>query len=331
MSDTPLPTDSEPSPSEAAPRAPLVLRSNGTRFPLGRNVSVQPFDFRTPRFLGEAELSRLRLLSQQFVGSLGGRLAAFLRTEFNLKFVKLTTEPYVEFTRSLPSPTHLTLFKAEPLPGVGVIEMSPKLALAMTNRMLGGRGEVADADRHLTEIEIALLEEVLRLVIEEWCLQWREYCNVEGSQLGHESNARFLQGSSGDTMMVLVSLEASFGGKNERFQVAVPALMIEPLVKAIQEARRREMPVEPPKKPKQWRKAYDHIAVPVVADWLIRDLTVADILQMRVGDVMQLPRTTLDNTRLCVSNLPQFIGRAGCENGKVAVQIQRNLTQNPAA
>ena len=310
--------------------APPVFRPDGTRFPAGRPVSVQPFDFRTPRFLGEAELSRLRFLAQQFVASLGGRMAAYLRAEFNLKFGRIHTLQYGEFTRSLPGSTYLTLFKAEPLPGVGVVELPPKLAMSITNRMLGGRGELAEADRHLTEIEMALLFEVVGFVIEEWCLQWREYANLEPSQLGHETNARFLQGSSSDTMMALLTMDASFAGNEGAIQVAVPVKMLEPLVKAIQEARRREMPVEPAPKPKQWRKAYDHIGVPVVADWLLKDLTVSDILEMRVGDVMQLPRAIIDKTRLCVSGQPQFVGRAGCENGKVAVQIQRSYTNKTA-
>jgi len=309
---------------------PQLFRADGTRFPAGKPVSVQPFDFRTPRFLGETELSRLRIMAQQFVGSLAGRMAAYLRAEFNLRFGRIATLQYGEFTRSLPSSTHLTLFKAEPLPGVGVVELPPKLAMAITNRMLGGRGELAEADRHLTEIEMALLFEVLSIVIEEWCLQWREYSNLEGSQLGHETNARFLQGSSSDAMMVLLTMDATFAGNEGTIQIAVPARMLEPLVKAIQEARRREMPSESAPKPTKWRKAYDHIGVPVVADWLLKDLTVSDILEMRVGDVMQLPRIIIDRTRVCVSGQPQFIGRAGCENGKVAVQIQRNYTNKTA-
>ncbi len=307
-----------------------IYRHNGGRFPQEKQVRVEPFDFRTPRFLAEPDISRLRTSHQQFVASLSGRIASFLRAEFNLRFAGLTTSSFADFTRSISSPTHLTLFKAEPLPGVAVLEIQPRLAIAMINRRLGGPGTVAEVDRHLTEIEIAILEDILAMVIEEWCQQWREYCNVEGSQIGHETSARFLQGMTNDSVMLVMVLEATFGGRTEGMQLAMPAHMLEPLMKVVKEVRSREIPKENPTKPKQWRAAYDHIGVPVVADWTVPGITVGDLLRLRVGDVLELPRTTIENTRVCVSNVPRFFGKAGCENSKVAVQIQREAPKNTA-
>ena len=77
------------------------------------------------------------------------------------------------FAENLPSPAHLCLFKAEPLSGVGVLDINPRLALTLVDRMSGGRGHSVKTERYLTEIETALLEDILNVVLEEWCVQWK--------------------------------------------------------------------------------------------------------------------------------------------------------------
>ena len=119
-------------------------------------AKVEAYDFRNPAFLSEGELRRLRLLHEDFIRYLSARLSLYLRMEFGLKMAKLTTVTYSKFTDSLPNPTHISLFKVEPLVGVGVLDINPRLALTIADRLLGGRGHSVKAERYLTEIEIAL-------------------------------------------------------------------------------------------------------------------------------------------------------------------------------
>src|SRR5476649_213832 len=100
----------------AAPKVQL-LRSDGRRSDTGTALKVEAYDFRNPVFLSEIELRRLRILHEDFIRYLSARLALFLRMEFGLKMAKLTTLSYAKFTETLPNPTHLCLFKAEPLAG----------------------------------------------------------------------------------------------------------------------------------------------------------------------------------------------------------------------
>src|SRR4051812_44067050 len=87
-----------------------IFRANGTRHSDAK-LPIESFDFRTPVFLAEAELRRLRLIHQEFIRTLSARFSTFLRADFNLKMSKLTTLPYAKFTESVQNPSHLTLFK----------------------------------------------------------------------------------------------------------------------------------------------------------------------------------------------------------------------------
>src|ERR1041385_6322218 len=130
--------------------------------------SVRAYDFRQSGFLTPSELRRIRLRHDQFVRSLAARLAIFLRLEFTVQLAKLQITSYQKFVEALPSPTHITLFKTEPLKGAGLLVIPPRLGLSFVDRLLGGTGKISEGNRDLTEIEIVLLDHVAMLVLGEW-------------------------------------------------------------------------------------------------------------------------------------------------------------------
>ena len=103
----------------APPKQFLIRPDDGKAS--GAAVKVEAYDFRNPVFLSEVELRRLRLLHEDFIRYLSARLSLYVRMEFGLKMARLTTATYAKFTESLPNPTHLCLFKVEPLVGVGIL------------------------------------------------------------------------------------------------------------------------------------------------------------------------------------------------------------------
>lgn len=302
--------------------AKRIFRSDGERFPNPKQVSAKTFDFRTPIHLAEAELRRLRTLHAGFISAISARFSSLLRADMSLKLTRMLTMPYAKFSESMKNPTHVSLFKVDQLSGIGILEVSPRLAISMTNRMLGGRGMATDEEeRYLTEIEVALLEEIVDIIIQEWCRQWKEQRQYSGRQIGHENNPRFLQVCASDTIMLVSTIEALAGDSVEQIQLGIPYNMLEPIVKTMHAARSREIQGSPDAKPQQWRTSYNQISVPLIADWLVPQVSVSDILSLRVGDVLEMPRTTLNNTRVRVANAPRFIAQAGSENGHVAIQI----------
>jgi flagellar motor switch protein FliM len=319
--------------SEAAPPKAMLITADGRRSDGGSAPKIENYDFRHPVFLSEIELRRLRLLHEDFIRYLGARLALFLRMECGLKMAQLTTTTYAKFTDSLPNPTHICLFKAEPLSGVGILDINPRLALTLADRMLGGRGHSVKTDRYLTEIEVALLEDILQIIFEEWCGQWKNEQELRPVIIGHENNGRFLQTSPKDAIILVLALEVSFGDCSEKIQIGVPYYTIEPLVRKMQARRQKDNAVSSTEKRATWFGAYDHITVPVRAEWDAFEVSLREIASLRVGDVIELPSALLQQTRILLNGTPKFIGTVGLDADRTAVQITRKLsspdTDNP--
>lgn len=323
--DSSLPAAEVLPPPITAPAA-HVLRSNGQRVNAGEKLTVAAYDFRQPIFLSQQELTRLRLAQEDFIRYLSARLSLFLRMELSLQLEELTLMPFAKFKATLANPTPLTLFKAEPLLGVGILALPSPLALTIADRLLGGRGTTGQTARALTEIEVALLEDVTQLMLEEWASQWQPEQALQPLIIGHESNGDFLQTSAAQTSLLVLTLAAHFGECREQLQFAVPYSMLEPLLKKRQGNRSQAIASVAKEQAPAWQPAYDGITVPVRAEWPAFELSLREIFSLRVGDVLEMPAAQLQNTHVLLNGTLKFTGAVGLEAERIAVTLIKPLT-----
>ncbi len=309
-----------------AQQAPAPAPAGGVmREAPGQNRRVTPYDFRHPAYLSETELRRLRLLHEEFIRYLSARLSLYLRMDFGLKLADLSTITFARFTEGLPNPTHLSLFKVEPLVGVGILDLSPRLALTISDRLLGGRGHSVKADRPLTEIEVALVEEIANILLEEWCAQWKGEEELRPLIIGHENSGQFLQTSPRDAIMVALTLECSFGDCAEQIRLGVPYFMIEPIVKRMQARHQKDTNVASKAPRAEWQASYDRISIPVRAEWDAFEVSLREVTRLRVGDVLEVQPTVCAETRILLNGSAKFVGTVGLDADRVAVQLTRKL------
>lgn len=290
--------------------------------------SIQPYDFRHPVFLSQAELRRLRMRHEEFIRELAARLSLFLRIEFNLQMSKLQTVLYRKFTESLSNPTHLCLFRADPLPGVCLLEIHPRLGLTIIDRLLGGPAHSVNADHDMTEIETALLEQVEQIILAEWCNHWRSLMELRPVGLGHENSGRFLQTAAHDAVMLVLTMEARLGDCMEVIQFGIPYFTLEPMIRTLTQSPENGggSGSGTPRAP-AWNPQFDDVLVPLGASWQDLEMTARDVASLKVGDVVQLAPACIDQVSVRLANLPKFQGRLGTRGKKWAVQLTEVLRQ----
>jgi len=288
--------------------------------PLGS--APKAFDFRHPSFLSSGEWRKLRIELDEFVESLGALLSTYLRLEFGLQLGKLQTLSFNEFTASVPSPTQLALFKLDPLRGISLLEIRPVIGMAMVDRLLGGPGQPT-APRNLTDMETALLDQVVELILGEWRKQWARVQDLHPEILGHENNPKFLQSSSGDTLMLVITLEARMGECVDQIQLAFPYSAVEPLIKTLaQNAAPTAAPVPAPPVPAiKWNQALNEIPITLTAQWPAIKMSTRALLTLRPGEIIDLDPAHSEQIELRIGNVAKFKARLGTHESKWAVQI----------
>ena len=302
-----------------------VYTCDGESFPKDQKVHIEPYDFRNPAFLTENEMRQMRIRQEKFIHYLMARLSMFLRMDFSMKMSSLSTTPYAKFVETINTPNFLTLFKFDQLPGVCILEIAPRLAMTIVDRLLGGRGHSVRDQRFLTELEMSMMDDVSSIILEEWCRQWEDLLSVHTSLIGYESSGRFLQTAASDTIMLALTVECNLGDCSETMQLAIPYYTIEPIIKQMQEKTKSFASINSGPKKTQWHPSFGEIRVNCEAFWKLDSMCVADLMLLHAGDVIQLPKDILNQTFIAVEGDTRFLGEVGTEGEQLAVRIEKQL------
>ena len=317
---------SEPAAPLSTPDASdvFVFTARGPR-ELRKAADIKGHDFRQSGFLAASELRRIRQRHEQFIRSLAARLAIFLRLEFSLQLSKVQIVGYQKFTESLPNPTHITLFKTDPLKGVGLLVIPPRLGLTLVDRLLGGTGQAPEEGRELTEIEVALFDQVDTLLLTEWCNHWPEMRDLRPALLGHESNSHFLQTAAPDTAMLILSMNGGIGEQSEPIQLVFPYVTVEPLLRLLSPSLPGTETVAPPVAKLKWNPEFDDMQVPIIAEWHGLTMTAGEITRLKAGDLLALDPACAAQVQIRLNHVAKFTGRPGTSDGKWAVQLTGDI------
>ncbi len=322
------PATADNPPAEASADAlPPAFTMLGDRMPSLDRSKLTPYDFRNPGFIGEADLRQLNTMYERFVAHLAARLSTYVRMECDLKLSSFSSVMFAKFCETMASPTHLTLFQVEPMRGVGIVDFSLPISLTLADRLLGGKGKVAESERVLTEIETELLADVIQLVLTEWTSLWEDSTTQFNPLcIGNETSGRFLKTSPADAPFLSAAIDCTIGELNGKIHVGVPFSMIETVVKKMQSAREKSTPLTP--KQIKWRAPFAAIAVPVTAEWKVREISLREVVSLEAGSVLELSRELITQTHVRLSNTEEFTGTVGMQSGRIAVQLGHRTLRN---
>jgi len=273
------------------------------------------------------QLRILRLRCEAFITSLTARLSNHLRMECTVQLTKLETVRYQQLVNALSSPTHLTLFQLQPMAGVCLLDIPPRLALAIVDRELGGPAVCEEEPRDLTQIEAKLTAKVVTVLLGEWCNTWADTLQLRPALIRNETSGRFLQTSSSETMMLSIGLETKFAQSVGQVQIAFPQCILDPLMQKLSADLQSvdKAASAQPAAGAQWNPAFNDVPIQVTARWHAMELTARQLAELKPGDVVPLRQEGARQVELSLDSTPKFAGILGSSGQRLAIKILEAL------
>lgn len=315
-----------PTETQAAPAAAGMVTAAAAPIADAKAAVIKPYNFPSHTLLNDPEVRRVTADYNEILCVLARRFASLLRAEFDLSLASLQTPTFRQFAANHPQPTHFTLFRVEPLRGIGLIETNPSFALALTERLMGGPGQPDAASRHLTEIEVALFDQVAQMFAQGWCEHWAAYKLLKPVLIGHENESRYLQTSPADAPLLLATVNAHLGDVCSTLQFAVPFSTLDPLLEKIRAElapAADSLPQAPTAVAKSaaWNPTYDDVRMAITAQMPGPQITARQLPGLKVGDLLDMPVESASHVQLCLGEKARFTGRLGKCDDKWAVEV----------
>ncbi|MEW6723383.1 MAG: flagellar motor switch protein FliM [Bacillota bacterium] len=284
---------------------------------------IRVYDFRRPSKFSKDQIRTLQMLHDNLARLLTTYFSTLFRTMVQLTVSSVDELTYGEFTRSLASPGIIGVVNLEPLAGSGILEIGPSIAFPMIDRLFGGAGQTVEKYRALSEIEQTVVQRVLMGFFANLREAWKNIIELRPRLETIETNPLFTQVVPANEIVVAIVFRAKIGDHTGTINFCIPFIAIEPVLPRLTAhnwfaAAQRE---QGPAGRAALRARVEETMLPVSLVLGEAGITVAELLDLKIGDVIRLNSRANDELTVSVGEAPSFLGRPGQVKNRLAVRI----------
>ncbi|MGI6435392.1 MAG: flagellar motor switch protein FliM [Syntrophomonadaceae bacterium] len=290
---------------------------------------IRVYDFRRPSKFSKDQFNTLQVIYENYARSLGTYLSAQLRTPVQIEVLSVEQLTYEEFIRSIPNPTILNIFSLYPLEGNSIMEINPNLGFALLDRLLGGPGSTLSKVRGLTEIEQTVIERIVQRMLDYFEEPWGGIIELSPALERMETNPQFTQLVSPTEIMMIVALEAKMGDVIGLINICIPFLVLEPIMDRLSVHYYYSTTTRPttPENIAAIQHKLEKTLIPVKVVLGRTSITVADLLELNVGDVISLDRNIKEPLEVLIGQKTKFLAKPGVYESRNAVQVSQVIKE----
>ena len=178
--------------------------------------------------------------------------------------------------------------------------------------------------RPLTEIELRLVSRITQLFLDEMRRAWEAVLKLELTVEHVESNPQLVQIVPPNEVVVLISFEVTLGDLRGMVNLCIPFNSIERISSKLAANNWVTYSAAEPtaeskgKIGQQLKGSVVELVVPLAES----KLRTADLIGLRVGDIITTETDAGSALQVCVEGVPKFQARPGAHRGQKAVQIE---------
>jgi len=290
---------------------------------------IKVYDFKRPDKFSKEQIRTLEMLHENFARLVTTYLSAQLRTRVNMEVASVEQLTYDEFTRSMPNPTLLAVFAAEPLPGNAILEMNPDVTFPIIDRLFGGKGQPTSDNRGLTDIEQGVLKQIIKRILGYLAESWQNVVKFKPELELIELNPQFLQIVPPGDMVILITLRTRIGNVDGYLHICLPYVSLENVVSKLN-ARywfANASKTTSSESVSFLQQCLENTKVLIKVQLGKAELSVKDVLNLQVGDAIMLKRKKDDPLEVIIGDNVKFLARPGVLGSRIAVQIQTAIKE----
>lgn len=281
------------------------------------------YDFKRPNRVSKEQLRAFRSIHDKMARSMSSQISSVMRSIVEIQLHSIDQMTYGEFLMSLPSPTSFNVFSMKPLEGSGVLEINPSIAFPMIDRLLGGNGEGYEANRDFTDIELNLLDTMLRVIMQNLKEAWANITEIYPVVEAKESSPNVVQIVAQNEIVIMVVMELIIGHTSGMMNICYPVISLEPILPKL--ASRDIMLSETSSRKSRNRELKALLGgskVNVEAILGSTELDLKTVVDLEVGDIIRLDQPANDIVTLCVSGKDKFLAKIGLQRFRKSVKVR---------
>lgn len=285
---------------------------------------VLEIDFRRPSKFVREQVRRIEHAHRGYCRSASSRLSAELRTEVELHLAGTDQLPYSTVMAELVSPAaFVAVLDCEPAGTQAALVLELPLIMRLVERMLGG-GDLPFREEEpregLTDVEIAVGRRALTSLLDPLSTTWMDLADL-GLELGATSVSPLtVQIVPPSEPTLIITIDASVDGVVSPMRLVMPYRSVAGVLDRLEFGDFGRQLADPGAAVAVERALTD-VEVELRAEVGAIDLSLEDVLRLKIGDVVRLRRPADEGVTLYAGDVAVYRGNPGRNRNRRAVRI----------
>jgi flagellar motor switch protein FliM len=253
-----------------------------------------------------------------------------LRTTPKISPEKIEIKTFKKSIENMAAPLSINTVKMDPLRGMSLIVIEPKIIFSALDSFFGGFGKGLDnitPTRIFTPTEASIIDLVMNIVFAALKDAWSPIMQVNFQRVSSEVNPQFAQIADDDELMLVSKFNFSLANDVEGYlQIIQPFSLLKPARDLLRS--RVQTSDEQDEQSSAWERNLGDatLDVPLLLRAKIAELSMSygQLTNLREGQM--LPVELFDEASVSIDNIEVFKAITGEVGGKVALQIQSMST-----
>lgn len=257
-----------------------------------------------------------------FCRSYATSLTNQLQRTFSITRTALDTFEFQKFMADKNQPGGIGILDMPPLKHGALIIIDPKLSFSMIEIMLGASSDLESPhlDRKLTTIELTILKTVLTDACRDLNKAFSQLLELDTSLIKLENNARLVSIVEPEAEVIVGTLLVKVGEYSGEIHLVFPYATLEPLRDLLRELLNISTVTRG-----TWQDVLEDevqgVPTDITAQSGVITLSVRQVLNMRVGDILDLDYDPGSPLKVLVEEKAKFSAIPGTHNGKKAISL----------
>lgn len=292
--------------------------------------SIKTYDIAKPDVMFKGRMPILNMIHERFCKQFRNSLSDLLQMMCDVNIVETRGMRFGEFLNSVPLPACITLLTMPPLDGSGMLLFDTQFVFVLVDILCGGTGksEYKVEGREFTPIELKLARRVVERAAADLRDVWRPIYQVEFGLLRMEINPQLVSVVSPEETIMVVEFRLDVEGSFGKMTLVLPYFSLEPIRAILEKGYLQEIRHVSD----QWKN--------IIEDEILKSkaqiravlghsvLTLGDIVNLDVGDVIQLDTWADGLLPIFIESKPKFLVKAGKSGSYRAVRIEERAQEH---
>ena len=284
---------------------------------------IRSYNIASQERIVRGRMPTMEIICERFARNLRIGLFNFMRRSPEISVGPVRVIKYSAFLRDIVVPTNINIISLTPLRGQGLVIFDPKLVFCAIDTLFGGSGKqhFRIEGRDFSPTEQRIIQRMMEVTLAEFTKAWGGLYKFQFQHQRSEMHTQFANVASPGEIVVAVTLNVEIGDSGGEIHMCFPYSSLEPIRDVLYSSLQADGQEPDRRWVRQLTKQVQAAEVELAAELARTELTIAQLIQLQVGDFIALPIREIIPVK--VDGVTVMECRFGSVNGHTAVCAER--------